>query len=704
MNRKSLLLLPAALLGSVAMAETVTPEQALDKALGFFQQPARARGQQAAQSLTLAHTAQADGETFFYVFNNPNGGYVIISGDDVAHDVLAYSESGTFDIDNLAPATRWWLSQYQGQIHHAISAERQGMTMQRAEAADEAWPEVLPLLGGIEWNQSAPYNVYLPGNSEMAEDVMEQYVTGCVATATAQVMRYWKYPERGMAKHSYRYNGMELEADFSKSEYKWDLMPEKYDPSYSGTPEENAVAQLMSDVGIALNMSYGQNFIGGSAAPSFSVPYALCAYFGYSRKMEYVPRDQVAEMLPEGMWEEIVYSELAAGRPVIYSGSDPQGIGGAHCFVCDGYKEGFFHINWGWDGIANSEYYLLTATETTPALAPKDEGIGGNGLGQYGGSQCIIIGIKPDPESEGYVYLTEPMSVPAEATLGPQHYEGKLYNPTSKDAKASIACMLQDENNIFLAKENLIFVQADVIVPAKQEITISLDVPVESIIPGVTYQVHFFVLDITDMDEEEAQVAFPWIMEVEKTHFEGPEYVVVNLAEGITTLCVPFDAKLPEGVEAYTAESITADNEVIMKQAYSIEAGNCYILVSEPMNPFILSGMKTIDGTWAQGPVFKGNMTNKPLYQKDSWYVLQIVDKGIYMEKNEFANPISPYEAIIDGSLSDAKYLYFNFDYTSTGIQQVGEYSNSLRFNLMGQPQHDARGLRIENGRVSFVK
>lgn len=154
MNHKSLLLLPAALLSGVATADTVPPDQALGKARSFFQQSVRTRGQQSAQTLTLAHTAQADGETHFYVFNNPGGGYVIVGGDDVAQDVLAYSESGSFALDQLSPATRWWLGQYQSQIHSAIVAERQGAPAQSTGTRASDWAEVKPLLGalsGIRW-------------------------------------------------------------------------------------------------------------------------------------------------------------------------------------------------------------------------------------------------------------------------------------------------------------------------------------------------------------------------------------------------------------------------------------------------------------------------------------------------------------------------------------------------------------------------
>ena len=684
------------LLSAAAMADSVSPEQALSKANRFFQQSENTRGQ--AQSLILAHTAQADDETYFYVFNNPAGGYVIVGGDDVAHDVLAYSESGSFDYDQLSPATRWWLGQYQNQIHSAIAAERQGMAAQneatRALALNRT--EIKPLLGGIAWNQTAPYNADILGSAQI-EDPQLQYATSCVATATAQVMRYWKYPERGRFSHAYRWKDQLLEANFAESVYEWDLMQETYKETYSGTPGENAVAKLMSDVGIALNMNYGRRYTPGSAAPDRTIPYALATYFGYDKKMELLERDSLTN-LPAGGWEKMIYSELAEKRPVIYGG-------GGHAFICDGYKDGFFHINWGWGGIANDEYYLLTSTETTPALAPKTEGAGGNGLGQYSGDESIIIGIQPDPQSEGFVYLTEQMSVPAEAPYGPQHYEGKIYNPTSQDVKATVLIVfLPDiplkEDDIFMHDTTMVF-------PAGQETLFSFDVPETSLIPGFRYSVLFCVIDKSDpeipMDVYKSKV--PWIFAMVPMHIEGPEQVLLDMSRGVATICAPFDAELPQGVVAYTAERITADYQVIMKQAFSIEAGKCYLLGSVPTaQPVLLSGMRTTEEVWSVGPVFRGNMSSEYQYYDGPSYGVTLVNGTPLLIRNSRPSGVPAFKILVDGSLSDEYYLYFNYA-EATGIEQVDDRNagNSLRYNLMGHPSK-GKGFVIRNRRVVFEK
>ena len=698
---KKLLFSSLMLLSGAAMAETVSPEQALGKALSFFQQPVHTRGQQAAQSLTLAHTAQADGETYYYVFNNPAGGYVIVGGDDVAHDVLAYSESGSFDPDQLSPATRWWLGQYQSQIHQAVAAERQGVSTRSAATRAEEWPEVKPLLGGIEWGQEPPYNAFVLDNGQI-EDAQQQYPIGCVTTATAQVMRYWKYPERGMFSHAYRSKGIQVEAKFSESVYQWDLMQEKYLPIYSGTPEEKAVAQLMSDVSIALNTTYERKYAGGSGTVNEAIPYALRTYFGYSKEMELLNRDQLAGM-PAGMWEQIIYGELAKGRPVLYGGVNPNGSN--HCFVCDGYKDGFFHINWGWEGRANQEYCLLTSTETIPALEPKDKDLG-NIYGQYNANQVIITGIQPDPQSEGFVYLSEPMSVPAEAPVGPLHLEGKLSNPTSHDVKAAVSVHMQDIQGIYIHQDEMIDAGSEIVIPAKQEVPFSFDIPEEKLIPGVTYSCLFEILDISnpEIPMEAYQAMSPWLFCAERTHIEGPEHVLLNMAAGFSSLCIPFDASLPDGVKAYTAESISADNKVVMKQAASIEAGKCYLLRSEPIEqPILLTGIKTTDEIWSVGPVFKGNLTSEYQFFNGASYGIIPLNGAPALQKDELPSGIPGHKIIVDGSMSDAEFLYFNFDETS-GIQQLHHDNKpAVRYNLLGQPAKD-NGLVIRDGQVVFEK
>lgn len=232
--------------------------------------------------------------------------------------------------------------------------------------------------------------------------------------------------------------------------------------------------------------------------------------------------------------------------------------------------------------------------------------------------------------------------------------------------------------------------------------------PEEKLIPGVTYKDYFTILDISnpEIPEEAYSAMQSWLLCYGTTHIEGPEHVLLTMFDGFASLCAPFDAQIPEGVEAYTADKISGD-QVIMKQAKSIEAGRSYLLVSKPMEqPILLSGMKTVGDGWSNEPVFKGNLTSHQLYLETACYFMSVLQNGDpALVKTDQFKAIAAHKVIIDGSMSDAEILYFNFD-EATGIEQVGDSSNgrSLRYNLMGQPQREAKGLVVEDGRVTFVK
>lgn len=155
---------------------------------------------------------------------------------------------------------------------------------------------------------------------------------------------------------------------------------------------------------------------------------------------------------------------------------------------------------------------------------------------------------------------------------------------------------------------------------------------------------------------------------------------------------------------AYTDEGITPDHQVIMKQAFSIEAGKCYLLGSVPTaQPVLLSGMRTTDEAWSVGPVFKGNMSSKHQYYDGPSYGMTLLNGEPVLIRNTSPSGVPAYKILIDGSLSDAEYIYFNFEATS--IEQVGDRSvgSSLRYNLLGQPAK-GKGLVIRDGRVVFEK
>ena len=246
------------------------------------------------------------------------------------------------------------------------------------------------------WNQSPYYNNRCPYDNNYAEKT----VTGCVATATAQVMKYWGHPSTGRGSHSYSSNYGVLSANFGATTYNWSAMPTSLN-SYSSSSQINAVATLMYHVGVAMEMDYGVSATGGSGAFTTSrgdVNYpsaenALVNYFKYSSSLYGVSK----ENFTDSQWKTMLKTELNASRPIIYSGRDESG---GHCFVCDGFNNSDqFHFNWGWGGYCDG-YYAVGA------LNPAPGGTGGNATYTFNISNQAILGIRPNNSSSSVFNIT----------------------------------------------------------------------------------------------------------------------------------------------------------------------------------------------------------------------------------------------------------------------------------------------------------
>ena len=370
MKRPSFLLLLA--LAGAAMvtplhAATVTPDQALARALAAS--PRKAPGA-VSPDYRLTFSQGND----IYVFTDAStGGFLAVPGDDIAPAILGYADSGIFSADSIPPAMQWWLSEYSRQIE---AAEAAGLTPARITRPERK--PIAPLLSSL-WDQNSPYNDLCPVISG------SRSVTGCAATAMAQVMRWHQWPEKGQGSYSYYSNGTLLTLDFSKITFDWASMQDYYTAS-SSSASRTAVAELMYACGVSINMQYSPN---ASWASDFDVPQALTSYFGYDAGAHYVMRDFFGLI----EWEDYIYNQLTEYGPVQYSG---QGSDGGHSFVCDGYSsDGFFHINWGWGGMSDG-YFLLTA------LDPAQQGIGGSTSG-YNYAQSVVADVcKPQEGSIMY--------------------------------------------------------------------------------------------------------------------------------------------------------------------------------------------------------------------------------------------------------------------------------------------------------------
>lgn len=362
-----LLVLLLALGYSPLQAKRITQWQAQQQAYSFWgkQMPQKAK----AKSRTATTASPSDA---YYVFNNDAGGFVIIAGDDAVTPVLGYTSTGSFDAENLPDGLKDLLKSYERQIAALGDNYVANQTATRAAFTGEK------LLKTAEWNQMAPFNKYTPNN----------YVTGCVATAGAIVMKHHGYPAKGTGSHSYTWNGKTLSANFEHT-YDWASMPAKYD----GTNDAafDGVARLMADLGVAVEMQYDKD---GSGAYIGNLVTALQKYYGYSKLSHLMAIEDVGAEA----WNGRLREEIDANRPVLYAASDP--AGGGHAFVIDGYKDESFSVNWGWGGYCDGFYKI-------GALNP--ESVGKPTGDKYNVGQSAVFGMQPSDGTEkvsGMGFLT----------------------------------------------------------------------------------------------------------------------------------------------------------------------------------------------------------------------------------------------------------------------------------------------------------
>lgn len=353
-----LLVLLLALGYSPLQAKRITQWQAQQQAYSFWgkQMPQKAK----AKSRTATTASPSDA---YYVFNNDAGGFVIIAGDDAVTPVLGYTSTGSFDAENLPDGLKDLLKSYERQIAALGDNYVANQTATRAAFTGEK------LLKTAEWDQNVPFNKYTPSN----------YVTGCVATAGAIVMKHHGYPAKGTGSHSYTWNGKTLTANFEHT-YDWTSMPAKYD----GTNDAafDGVARLMADLGVAVEMQYNKD---GSGAYIGNLVTALQKHFGYSKLSHLMAIEDVGAEA----WNAKLRGEIDANRPILYSASDAS-VGG-HSFIIDGYKDESFSVNWGWGGYCNG-FYQIGALNPESAGRPTGD--------KYNLGQTAVIGLQPSDGTE----------------------------------------------------------------------------------------------------------------------------------------------------------------------------------------------------------------------------------------------------------------------------------------------------------------
>ena len=428
MNRVLSLLIVVTLSLSQAWAERVSRDDAALVANNFMNvASSNSAVKKTPAKKMVMKSVPAQEENQYYVYENENGeGWVIVAANDVITPILAYSETGHFRTDNMPVNVRKWMGKYNdfvkkieadGATQDEVVAQ-EWMALKKSVRKAKGDAVVGPLVK-TTWDQDDPFWDLCPGSGS------SKAYTGCVATAMAQVMKYWEWPVKGTGSHSYqpldpnsntgakskRY-GVQS-ANFGETTYDWANMKNSYTGSYN-TAEATAVATLMYHCGVASEMMYGNDADGGSG--TYTVNYddwddptcaqnALVTYFGYKK-------DGLTGYMRDGNtyeghtyykkwndtdWTAMIKAELDKKHPILYGGAGSGG--GGHSFICDGYDDaGYFHFNWGWSG-ENDGYYKLSS------LKPGSGGAGG-GSYDFSEDQDVIIGIVPDKKDLPKVTVT----------------------------------------------------------------------------------------------------------------------------------------------------------------------------------------------------------------------------------------------------------------------------------------------------------
>lgn len=314
----------------------------------------------------------------YFVYNNPAGGYVVVSGTTTLPEVIASSATGSINAEALPDGLRYWL-EYAAEAAAYAEKHPEAVAPHPAQAKKTLGsPElkltkvdynqdIAPMLenspiGNIQWGQDAPFNDKCPVKGS------RHCYTGCMATAMAQVMAYHQYPKS----------------------YDWSEILPSYGLGVGTSSQKSEVARLNSDVGVALHMEYGTD---QSGSVSTQYAKALSGTFGYNENVALINRDNYTY----GEWIDILLNEFVEGRPVVYDGVSNDG---GHAFVLDGYraKDGFFHVNWGWEGLSDGYYNIIL-------LNPQETGIGAVLSSGFTSYQDAVVGIEPDRNKDINYYL-----------------------------------------------------------------------------------------------------------------------------------------------------------------------------------------------------------------------------------------------------------------------------------------------------------
>ena len=348
----------------------------------------------------------------FYIFNlDGNKGFIMVSADDEVSPVLGYSTSGSFTGTDIPAPFQKLMEFYKDQIRYVLvnqleadqETEAEWMNLENGNPmrSSKNSTAVSPLLN-TTWSQSPYENQMCPADPAGPGG---HCVTGCPATAMAQIMKFWNHPTTGTGFHSYNASNQNgnygtLSADFGSTTYDWASMPNHM------TSISNSVSLIMFHCGVAVEMDYGPNGSGGwviendqNGSHPVCSEVAYKTYFGYASSLQGLRKSGYSD----DQWKQMIRTDLDASRPIQYAG---WGSGG-HTFVCDGYDQNEnFHINWGWGGTYDGYFTLDALNPGTSNFSVNQQAVFGIQPAQGGGGTTTLdlysaITVSPNPINYG---------------------------------------------------------------------------------------------------------------------------------------------------------------------------------------------------------------------------------------------------------------------------------------------------------------
>lgn len=658
------------------------------------------RAQQAGEmQLAQVRKIQSDGAyeglPLYYVFNRPQGGgFVIVSGDDRMRPVIAESDSGAFDAETTNPGLRWWLDAVAQSVEKITGSEEESPRyVRRAQVST-----VEPLIK-TQWGQNAPFNNKCP------ELNGTHCVTGCVATAMAQMCYFYGYPSSAKGEVSYSYTinfsdgtskKMELSGDLSTFSFDYTKMKTNYDENETGEAADE-VAELMYACGLASEMLYTTSTSGSN------VKYkVLTENFGFDASCAWASRTDYSTE----NWENILLEELTSGRPVFYSGSDAEGNG--HQFLCDGYDgEGKFHINWGWSGYEDG-YFDLAAIE-------------------YSEGQDMVYNVKPNEggESDALSYFTvdslkllvvnddrttQDLSLPYSIGLGSYVYVGV----------EKLACY---------------WIGADVYAGvALYKGSESVNNQLHSLSMQPNYSSSFYFGYTFPSTLDEGVYTLRPVVGLSKTDYEpvkgamsssGSKYLIVAVQDGkvIFTDCmktVPtsgyatFSAfcnvKLPEGLSAYKAKLNSDNSKVLLTKLKGdvIPANTGVVLYHKDGGKFLLDITEETATDDFSNNALVATTVQPTVPSEGTYYALRAKTDGFAIVQNGLELSVGK-AYLMGNAASSAKTLSLTFDEDEADaigeIRSTAPVDNGAYYTLQGiRVEHPSKGIYIHNGQKIFIK